>query len=95
MMRHTCVYLKAFDPMAPLPSPAVRKRTSIIKKFPTPDIDILQDPDEDFVPSESDGDDDDDDENYLPEQDRRPYNRSHHLNGHVHRGESNENQSNR
>ncbi|CAF3120987.1 unnamed protein product, partial [Rotaria sp. Silwood2] len=38
---------------------------------------------EDFIPSESD---DDDDENYLPEHDRRPYNRTSHVNGSVGRG---------
>ena len=46
---------------------------------------MLRDADEDFIPSESD-DDDDDDENYLPEHDRRPYNRTNHVNGHISRG---------
>ena len=55
----------------------------------THDIEILQDADEDFIPSESDDDDDDDDdENYLPEHDRRPYHRSNHVNGNVNRGNS-------
>lgn len=50
-------------------------------------MDILQDADEDFIPSESDeDDDDDDDENYLPEHDRRPYNRNNHTNGIISRG---------
>lgn len=58
----------------------------MIKK-PTPqEIELLQDPDEDFIPSESDDDDDDDDESYLPEHDRRPYNRNHHFNGTIGRG---------
>ena len=57
-----------------------------MKKLTTQDIEILQDPDEDFVPSESDDDDEDDDENYLPEHDRRPYNRSNGVNGNVSRG---------
>ncbi|CAF2093796.1 unnamed protein product [Rotaria magnacalcarata] len=74
---------QAYDPTAPLPLPAVRKRTSVLKKSTTQDIEILQDPDEDFIPSESD---DDDDENYLPEHDRRPYNRTSHVNGSVGRG---------
>ncbi|CAM2704142.1 unnamed protein product [Rotaria socialis] len=74
---------QAYDPTAPLPLPAVRKRTSVLKKLTTPDIEILHDPDEDFIPSESD---DDDDENYLPEHDRRPYNRTSHVNGSVGRG---------
>jgi hypothetical protein len=65
--------------------PAVRKRTTVLKKLPTSDIEILQDPDEDFVPSESD---DDDDENYLPEHDRRPYNRTSHVNGTIGRGKT-------
>ncbi|CAF1242115.1 unnamed protein product [Adineta steineri] len=76
---------QAYDPTAPLPLPAVRKRTPVIKKLPTQDIEIIQDPDEDFIPSESD-DDDDDDENYLPEHDRRPYNRTNHINGSIGRG---------
>ncbi|CAF3386515.1 unnamed protein product [Rotaria sp. Silwood1] len=75
---------QAYDPTAPLPLPAVRKRTTVLKKLTTSNIEILQDPDEDFIPSESD--DDDDDENYLPEHDRRPYNRSSHVNGSVGRG---------
>ena len=75
---------QAYDPSAPLPLPAVRKRTAVVKKLTAPDVDILHDPDEDFVPSESD--DDDDDENYLPEHDRRPYNRTSQTNGHVSRG---------
>jgi len=76
-------FLQAYDPTAPLPLPAVRKRTSVLKKLTTQEIELLQDPDEDFVPSESD---DDDDENYLPEHDRRPYNRTSHLNGTIGRG---------
>ncbi len=79
------IRLQAYDPTAPLPLPAVRKRTPVLKKLSTQDLEILQDPDEDFVPSESD-DDDDDDENYLPEHDRRPYHRSSHMNGTVGRG---------
>ena len=48
---------------------------------------LFQDPDEDFIPSESDDDDDDDDdESYLPEHDRCPYNRSNHLNSILGRG---------
>ncbi|UJR35562.1 hypothetical protein I4U23_028315 [Adineta vaga] len=76
---------QAYDPTAPLPLPTVRKSISVLKKLPAQDIDILRDHDEDFIPSESD-DDDDDDENYLPEHDRRPYNRSNHVNGNVGRG---------
>ncbi|CAF1147328.1 unnamed protein product [Adineta ricciae] len=76
---------QAYDPTAPLPLPAVRRRTSVLKKVPTQDIEILRDQDEDFIPSESD-DDDDDDENYLPEHDRRPYNRASHVNGSIGRG---------
>jgi hypothetical protein len=79
------ISIQAYDPTAPLPLPAVRKRTSVLKKLPTQDIEILQDRDEDFIPSESD-DDDDDDENYLPEHDRRPYNRTSHVNGNIGRG---------
>lgn len=80
---------QAFDPTAPLPIPAVRKRTTVIKKMPPQDIEILQDADEDFVPSESDDDDDDDDdENYLPEHDRRPYHRNSNVNGTTNRGKS-------
>ena len=45
---------------------------------------MLQDPDEDFIPSESE--DDDDDENYLPEHDRRPYHRTSHVNNAIGRG---------
>ena len=85
LMKYTVLSLQAYDPTAPLPLPAVRKRTSVVKKLTTQEIEILQDPDEDFVPSESD---DDDDENYLPEHDRRPYNRSNHLNGTINRGKT-------
>ena len=57
--------------------------------MPPQDIEILQDADEDFVPSESDDDDDDDDdENYLPEHDRRPYHRNNNVNGTTNRGKS-------
>lgn len=82
------IRIQAYDPTAPLPLPAVRKRTPVIRKLTTQEIESLQDPDEDFIPSESD-DDDDDDENYLPEHDRRPYNRSSHVNGSVGRGKKN------
>lgn len=85
-MKYTPVFLQAYDPTAPLPLPAVRKRTTVLKKLTTQEIEFLQDPDEDFVPSESD--DDDDDESYLPEHDRRPYNRNNHLNGSINRGET-------
>ena len=63
-----------------------------MKKMPPPDTDILQDPDEDFIPSESDNDDDDDDdENYLPEHDRRPYHRTSHVNGTANRSQARRN----
>ena len=80
---HGC--FQAYDPTVPLPLPAVRKRTAVIKKLTPQEIEFFQDPDEDFIPSESD-DDDDDDESYLPEHDRRPYNRSNHLNSTLSRG---------
>lgn len=57
----------------------------MIKKLTPQEMEFFQDPDEDFIPSESD-DDDDDDESYLPEHDRRPYNRSNHFNGTLGRG---------
>ncbi|CAF0769266.1 unnamed protein product [Didymodactylos carnosus] len=62
-----CYPTRAYDPKAPLPLPAVRKRTSLVKELQVQDLEELDDPDEDFVPSESS----DDDESYEPYQERR------------------------
>ncbi|CAF0950781.1 unnamed protein product, partial [Didymodactylos carnosus] len=62
-----CYPTRAYDPKAPTPLPAVRKRTSLVKELQVQDLEELDDPDEDFVPSESS----DDDESYEPYQERR------------------------